>query len=269
MPIKHFTRAVAALILFSSSTISALANEHDKALATMDKVYSATINSYYSINSFYNFSANQADQEQQKQVLYSVGVVEDLMIDISGLLSNSPLKSQVDSARDAWLAYEDSLNENIEVVNDTGYTDLRLVGDLANLNISFNDSLNILYKSIAEESGITTDEELEKTHNTAKLAALIMTKYSARSTSTVSQVYSREDDSDTTLDQLATQFNQQLNELAEKQSDKDAAKLLDSAKTKWEFIQPSLINYNENRVNFVVNLYTKKIIENLQEASAI
>lgn len=269
MLIKYFMRTAAAFTLLTAGATSALASEQDNAVATMDKVYQATISSYYSINDFYNFSANQADKEQQQQVQSAVGAVEDLMIDISGLLSDSPLRTQVDSARDAWLAYEDSLNENIEVVNDTGYTDLRLVGDLANLNISFNDSLNILYKSIAEESGLNVDAELEKTHNTAKLAALIMTKYSARSTSTVSQVYSREDDSDITLDQLAGRFSKQLNELTASQDNKDAAKLLDSAKTKWEFIQPSLMNYNENRVNFVVNLYTKKIIENLQSANAI
>jgi hypothetical protein len=49
----------------------------------------------------------------------------------------------------------------------------------------------------------------------------------------------------------------------------DALKLLDSAKTKWEFIRSSYINYNENRVNFVINLYSKKIIKNIEDAAQI
>jgi len=42
--------------------------------------------------------------------------------------------------------------------------------------------------------------------------------------------------------------------------------MLDNAKTAWDFIKLSYINYNENRVNFIVNLYSKQIISNLTEA---
>ncbi|KZX77753.1 hypothetical protein A3715_11065 [Oleiphilus sp. HI0009] len=268
MQIRQIIHTAAAIAL-SAMTLNVQALEKGQALGAMEKVYEATINSYYSINGFYNFSANQADKEQQQEVQFAVGSVEDLMIDIAGALSDSDLISQVDAARDAWLTYEDSLNENIEVVNDTGYTDLRLVGELANYNISFNDALNILYKSIAEQTASDDVSKENESHNAAKMVALMMTKYSARSTSTVSQVYSREDESDITLDVLAKDFDGTLNGLLSEQGNPEAAKLLDSAKTKWEFIQPSLVNYNENRVNFIVNLYSKKIIENLQLASKI
>jgi len=45
-----------------------------------------------------------------------------------------------------------------------------------------------------------------------------------------------------------------------------ALDLLDSALTKWDFIKSSYINYNENRVNFIVNLYSKKIISDIDLA---
>lgn len=266
--LKSIMRASALTLLAINSIGAANAIEKTEAIEAMNKVYDATINSYYSINGFYNFSANQADQEQQQQVQYSIGTVEDLMLDISNLIASTELASQVDVARDAWLAYEDSLNENVEVVKDTGYTDLRLVGDLANFNIAFNDSLSLLYRSLAEAASIEeTNEELQ-IHKIGKMLALMMTKYSARSTSTVSQVYAREDE-DVTLDSLAKDFNKALNALVAKETSEDAANFLDSAKTKWEFIEPSYINYNENRVNFIVNLYSRKIIEDLEAVSQI
>ncbi len=269
MQIKRQIRTLVAVLLSASLFIgNSQAMEKDDALAAMEKVYDATINSFYSINGFYNFSANQADKEQQEKVEFSIGTVEDLMIDIAGLLGDTTLEAQVEGAREAWLQYESSLKENIEVVEDTGYTDLRLVGDLATLNIALNDSLSLLYDSIASENGIGKDTHVWKLHKTGKTLALMMTKYSARSTSTVSQVYARED-TDVTLDTLATDFNKSLDELIAVEASADAAKLLDSAKTKWEFIEPSIINYNENRVNFIVNLYSRKIIEDLQAAGMI
>ncbi len=269
MQITRHVQTIAAVIMSTCLASSAMAMEKEEALAAMDKVYDATINSYYSVNSFYNFSANQADKEQQQVVQFTVGTVEDLMIDISGMLSDTTLTSQVDAARDAWITYEDSLNQNIEIVKDTGYTDLRLVGELAEYNISFNDTLSVLYNSVASDSGINSSKGQNLVHDAGKLAALIMTKYSARSTSTVSQVYARDDDNDITLDALAAEFESTLSKLMSTTTNPEALKMLDSARTKWEFIAPSVINYNENRVNFIVNLYTKKIIEDLAGASQI
>lgn len=232
---RHF-QTLAACVLGACLASSAVAMEKEEALAAMDKVYDATINSYYSVNSFYNFSANQADKEQQQVVQYTVGTVEDLMIDISGLLSDTALASQVDAAKDAWLTYEESLNQNIEIVKDTGYTDLRLVGELAEYNINFNDTLTVLYNSVASDAGIDASKGQNLIHDAGKLAALIMTKYSARSTSTVSQVYARDDDNDVTLDTLAKEFEETLNKLISTTTNAEAAKQLDSARTKWEFI---------------------------------
>jgi len=94
-----------------------------------------------------------------------------------------------------------------------------------------------------------------------------MTKYSARTTSTVSQVYSG-GDAEITIDALATQFDALMGKLTTLTKDNTkAVDLLDSAKTKWEFIKKSYINYNENRVNFIVNLYSKKIISDIESTN--
>ena len=98
-----------------------------------------------------------------------------------------------------------------------------------------------------------------------------MTKYSARTTSTVSQMYAGGDvDKEVTIDSLAEEFGAQITELVTlAESNEVASKLLDSANTKWDFIKKSYVNYNENRVNFIVNLYSKKIINDIEEALAV
>jgi hypothetical protein len=258
-----------AFILGLSVNQSAFALDKETAVQALEKTYQATIHSYYSVNGFYNFSANQADQEQQQLIQFSIGTIEDLMIDISGLTSDSDLASQVDNARDTWLTYEESLKANIAEIKRSGYPDLRLAGDMADSNIQFNDALNLLYQSILATSDVKLSKETQLGRDAAKMLALMMTKYSARSTSTVSQVYAG-GDAEITIDSLAKDFNSTLNTLFSMiDPDSEAASTLDSAKTKWEFIQPSYANYNENRVNFIVNLYSKKIIEEIETANSL
>lgn len=248
---------------------SALALDKETAAQALQKVYHATIHSYYSVNGFYNFSANQADQEQQQLIQFSIGTIADLMIDISGLTSDSDLAAQVDNARDSWLTYEKSLKANIAEIKRSGYPDLRLAGDMAESNIAFNDALNLLYQSILATSETKPTSETQLGRDAAKTLALMMTKYSARSTSTVSQVYAG-GDAEITIDTLAKQFNDTLEKLVTMApQDSESASTLDSAKTKWEFIAPSYSNYNENRVNFIVNLYSKRIIEEIETANSL
>ena len=150
----------------------------------------------------------------------------------------------------------------------SGYPDLRLAGDMAGANIVLNNSLASFYKTLLKSE----TNKLNKFTNLGREAAvnigLMMTKYSARSTSTVSQVYA-DSTIEVTIDELAHQFEKQIVNLMELAKEKPTTfKLLDSAHTKWEFIKSSYINYNENRVNFIVNLYSRRIIADITEALA-
>ncbi len=255
-------KKLSAFAILGLSGLSANAEQ-----SAQDIIYQATINSYYSVNSFYNYSANQADQEQGSQIQFAVGTIDDL---IQALVRNNTANasSLIDTVQSNWLSYEDILNQNIEEIELSGYPDLRLAGDMATTNIAFNQSLQALYSAVnSGETGI--DDRSNLSYEVAETMALMMTKYSARSTSTVSQVYAG-GDAEVTIDDLAGQFENQLSELTAMTKGKnDALKLLDSAKTKWEFIRSSYINYNENRVNFVINLYSKKIIKNIEDAAQI
>lgn len=248
-------------------TPSAHALEKDQAKQALHDIYQATIHSYYSVNGFYNFSANQADKQHLNLLQDSTNRINDIMSSLQPVLDSGATADSFNSANDSWEKYQGILNQNIDEVNETGYTDLRLAGDMATSNIDLNASLDGLYNNVINSNEFKPKKITALSRDAAKTVALMMTKYSARTTSTVSQVYSG-DDKEITIDSLANDFDQQITELAKlAEGNETAADLIESAHTKWNFIRNSYINYNENRVNFIVNLYSKKIINDIESAA--
>ncbi|MFT6265602.1 MAG: hypothetical protein ACJAWS_001752 [Oleiphilaceae bacterium] len=256
----------AALILNLSVFSSPISAAEGATTSPLESIYQAHINSYYSINGFYNFSANQGDQKHLSVIVDATDKIDGLIEKIQESGENASDPESFDNAANAWNKYQQVLNMNIKEVKKTGYPDLRLAADMATENISLNQTLDSLYSSLAKIPSIKPNQATEVSRKTGLNLALMMTKYSARTTSTVSQVYSG-GDMEITIDSLAKQFESNLNQLISlSEGNEKALDLLDSALTKWDFIKSSYINYNENRVNFIVNLYSKKIISDIDLA---
>jgi len=267
-PSHAYLTTITIAFLLSVAAFSANALDKNQAYSALGNIYQAQIHSYYSVNGFYNFSANLGDQQQLATINESVTKIDELMASLEGELSEAPTTETAKLAISAWKKYLNVLNQNINEVKKTGYPDLRLAGDMATTNISFNEALKELYSVITRDETNKPDEFTTASRRSAITMALMMTKYSARSTSTVSQVYTG-GDSEITIDSLAKEFNETLAKLLELTKDNESAQdWLNSADTKWNFIKPSYLNYNENRVNFIVNLYSKKIISDVESASA-
>jgi hypothetical protein len=262
--------ATTAALIFNLSTFSSpLTAEEQTSEAPLGSIYQAQINSYYSINGFYNFSANQGDQKHLAVIVNATDKIDNLIGKVQESTKNSPNTEAFDNVSDAWKIYQKVLNLNIKIVKQTGYPDLRLAGDMATGNINLNKTLEDLYLSLASSPSQKPNQKTEVGRKAGINLALMMTKYSARTTSTVSQVYSG-DDMEITIDTLAANFEANLNELIKLSKGKQQAlDLLDSALTKWDFIKSSYINYNENRVNYIVNLYSKKIISDIDVALGV
>jgi len=248
-------------------TAPAHALEQDQAKQALNDIYQATIHSYFSVNGFYNFSANQADKQHLNLIKDSTNRISDIMSSLQPTLDSGATADSFNSSNDSWTKYEKVLNQNIDEVIDTGYPDLRLAGDMATSNIDLNASLDGLYNNVINSNEFKPKKSTQLSREAGKTIALMMTKYSARTTSTVSQVYSG-GDNEITIDSLANDFDKQIEELAKlAEGNETAADLIESAKTKWDFIRSSYVNYNENRVNFIVNLYSKKIINDIESAA--
>lgn len=245
-------RALLCLVSFILTTGTGLSYAQNSVLAA-DQAHRGIIESYYSINSFYNYSANMADKKHKQLIDQSLAELDQLMLALA--------QENTAASQEAWQRYRALLVDNIEEVSATGYPDLRLAGDMAEANVALNKSLEQLYTELVKQSEL--DQGTASAHKASKTLALMMTKYSSRSTSTVSQLY-LSDNAELTLDGLAADFEKQLKTLEHALGKNDEARThLNAAQTKWDFIKDSYINYNENRVNFIVNLYSMKIIEDL------
>jgi len=267
-PCCKFVYWILTTVLLSLSATAAFALDKEEAGPALAQIYQAQINSYYSINAFYNFSANQADQNQLAVMNDAISSINEIITELDGVLSNSAAVDIFNNARDSWNRYQDVLTQNIEVVTNTGYPDLRLADDMATFNIEFNTALDNLYDTVVSTSGHKPSDIEQTSREAATMISLMMTKYSARSTSTVSQVYTG-GDTEITLDSLARDFDKRLEKLQDLTAENaTASDFLDSAQTNWDFIRSSYINYNENRVNFIVNLYSRKIVNDIQDASS-
>jgi len=267
--IRRFLTTTGTFALALNVSTAIFAEESDT-FSPLEQVFQAQVNSYYSVNGFYNFSANQGAQKDLSTINESIENLNSLIKSVESGIDEDAEVTAYGEVTDAWKTYQDVLKQNIEEVEKTGYPDLRLAGDMAVGNIRLNKSLASLYDTLLVTNKEKPEKIKELSRKTATNLALMMTKYSARTTSTVSQVYADGDsDTEVTIDSLASEFSAQLIELTSLVKDNEKAlKLLDSAQTKWDFIKSSYINYNENRVNFIVNLYSKKIISDIDLAIA-
>jgi hypothetical protein len=232
----------------------------------IDDVFNAQINSYYSINGFYNFSANQGAQKDLNDINDASDKLKTLVGQLASTTNGTPSAEAFKEVETKWKNYAKLLAQNIKEVKRSGYPDLRLAGEMAIASISLNNSLSDLHRSLLANEKNQPSKFSNMSREAAVNMALMMTKYSARSTSTVSQVYA-DGTTEVTIDELAKQFDGQLLALMDLAKEQPQIfKVLDTANTAWDFIKTSYINYNENRVNFIVNLYSKQIIGNLTEA---
>lgn len=250
--------------LFASS---AFALEKEEAIQSLEDIHQTIIKGYYSINSFYNFTVNQGDQKYLDEINDSTTGINELVSTVSAKFSDGTEADTLSQITESWESYKKLLDENIEIVSETGYTDNRVTSDMAAQNIGFNLGLHSLYDNIIENDKVSPDTTTKASRDAITTMALMMTKYSARSTAAMSEVYVG-GNANVTIDELAYKFDEQIAQLAQiSEGNEGALDLIDSAKTKWDFIRASYINYNENRVNFIVNLHSKKIIEDIEAAA--
>ncbi|HCW90139.1 MAG TPA: hypothetical protein DHU56_08830 [Marinobacter sp.] len=219
------------------------------------------LSNYQSLDAYYRFSAS-TDPAALNEIVAGVNDANDSMevIVSSELAVLSP--EQLDQLNAEFDSFKDLMKENITVVRNTGYPDLRLSAELAEQAVVLNNLASELYQ-VAQESGETDpDERVETARSAAVTIARMMTKYSARSNSSVSQAF-QGSSSEVALDEQARQFDAMLNKVKAGSAEGELKQLLDEISSKWLFIKGSYINFNEHNVSFVIGRYSQGIIERL------
>jgi len=247
------------LLVLSLTTFSATAQ--DSSAEFLADLHQFRINNYLALDSFYVYSAT-GDNGALNRIVAGINASNDAMNSViastSGVLSNQ----QVEGLGQEFDKFKDLMRSNITVVRDAGYPDLRLMADLANKALGMNKLATNLYVTAQENSGAETDDRVESARSAAVMMARMMARYSARTHSSVSQTFQGASD-EASLDQQARAFEQLLNQVKAAATAGDLKATLDDVSSKWLFIRGSYINYNENNVSFVIDRYSKGIIQGL------
>ena len=263
---RHLANTLFSVILLSVIT-SASAQENEEAATLLKEFHQAQIQSYFTINAFYNFSANDGDKALLSDVNEAINEVNSILNRLEAFESVEYIKGDISAATEKWQLYKTTLNTIINDILDQGYADLRLMSDLALQNQGFSTQLSTAYEKVERESGYKPTSVASKSRKSAIIMATMMTKYSARTTSNVSQVF-QGSSTEKTIDVLASDLDKQLQALLSSSSG-EQKNTISAVLTKWDFIKSSYINYNEKNVNYVVNLYSKRIIDALESIAGL
>jgi hypothetical protein len=253
------------LVLFSFST---QALDKKQAKDILAGIFEMRVNGFLAINAYYNYSANKGDESLQAEIENASKNIDAV---VKGLKDNQnkETKDDIKQIDIDWSKYKKLIKTNVSDIIRQGYPDLRMVDDMAQQNLDFNKTLDKTSIDVANSSGFAPTEATLKMRAAAIDMAQMMTRYSARSTSSVSQVFQGAEDQKP-IDKLAKDFDVSLQNLKKYQTNHPKIKsLLDNIDTQWEFIRGSYINYDKKNVNYIANLYSKKIISDLVELSKL
>lgn len=251
------------LVLALTSTHTALALSKEDATALTNSLTHVQAASYQAVNAYFQFSINPGDKELQLKIEEKSRQLEETIAALPETPGASEIDGEIQTLQAMWEEYNRLLDTNVQDLLEQGYPDLRLVTELNESNLTLVNGAQIAIEGALESSGLTLPAPLIKIRDARNLLLAMMTRYSARSASTVSQVF-QGSASEIPLDEQAQLFDGLLKDLNQAfGGNPEAARALDNIGSKWRFIRPSIANYNENNVPFVVDLYSSKIVEQL------
>ncbi len=222
------------------------------------------ISNFRALNSYYQFSVN-GDTEKLDEIVDSIktasGEIKTVTDNSDGMLD----KDQLTGLTTEFQKFKDLMKQNITDVRKRGYPDLRLVSEMANQAQTLSKKSAELYATALDNAKMTADSRVESARSAAVLMAQMMAKYSARSNSSVAQTF-QGSESEAPLDQQAKEFDTLLAQLKDGRESGALRQSIESISSKWMFIRGSFINYNEKNVPFIIDRYSKGILDELKTA---
>lgn len=249
--------SLVALLFFSPVVLSAQLNP------LLESLHKFRVENFLALNAYYNYSAN-GDKKTLDDVSTAVTKSHNLMKKIkeraSKLISDKHM-TQLSSDFDK---FTHLMATNITDIRKRGYPDLQVVSQMANGANKLSKLSSDLYDDVKTKDNVVTNDNVEMARRASLILAKMMTQYTARSSSSVSQDF-QGSNQDKPLNQQAEEFNKLLKELEGAMNSKTLQDQYDDIMTKWEFIRNSYIHYNQNNVVFVINRYSQGIISELED----
>ncbi len=250
---------IAALVLLALTSMSARAQE--SANGFLSDLHNFRVSNYMALDAYYRFSGT-GNTDTLNEIVKGINAANDSMNSVAGSDSGVLPAEAIEGLSQEFDKFKNLMRDNINDVRNLGYPDLRLVSDMANQALKMNEKATELYQAAQENSGTETSSSLEAARSAAVKMAQMMAKYSVRTNSSVTQTF-QGSATETPLDEQARELDRLLASVIQHQGTQELKEVLDDIATKWQFIRGSYINYNENNVGFVIDRYSKGILNGL------
>lgn len=271
---KPTIRPVASLTLllsfvFSVASLSANAIEIGQAKNLYQTIHDARLKSYMVLNSYYDFSTEFDDKARLKAIENYSAKLDYLINQLDLYAEVSVVQNRLSDIKKTWGSYKKLVRANIDDTFTNGYPELQLVYDMGAKAIDLETNLSKLYSGVKGISEYKPHRMLEQSRETALTMALMMTQYSSMDAAIGEHLFFLGEYEDKALDSLAQDFDRALAALIAQAQDQRASQHLKSARVTWNFIKNSYYNYMENKVSFILNRYSMRILASLEETTAI
>ncbi|MDX1590063.1 MAG: hypothetical protein R3296_14100 [Oleiphilaceae bacterium] len=243
-----------------------LAEEEEKqALAgnLLDSLHQFRLQNFLALNAYYSYSVTP-DRERIQEINNAMSRSRRLLERARKQVGDSLSGSSMDELASAFRDFQKQMDTNVADIRESGYPDLRLLSNMAEQAQTLSLLSEKIYQQVASQGRTPTREEVQLAREASITMALMVTRYSARTSSSVSQVFQGAD-SDRSIDELALRFDELLRQLDLRMNNDGSQDLLARVNSQWEFIRNSYIHYDERNVSFVINRYSLQIIDTMED----
>ena len=251
------------LLTFSLYAIQSYATPQE----LLANVHKLRLLSSESLTNFYMYSGLDADSKYGKKILNNLDEFTKTFNNTRLLPAADGINDSMNKISQSWDEFHELIQINYKDMETQGFPNVRLVDEMGKINAALLKNLSNAYHDAQVSTGIKPPAVVETARTLAITMEEITSQYAARGTSNLGQVFMVS--YERSLDQMAEAFRNDLVNLKKQVNPESSEKVLRAIDSKWNFMERSIENYNENTVPFLVTSYSERIIMNLEEIVAM
>ncbi|MCK7543182.1 hypothetical protein MLC59_03235 [Marinobacter bryozoorum] len=257
----RLSSALAALVLLLASSLPTHA---DEGAAFLRNLHDFRVSNFMALSNYYRYSATK-DTSAEATIKELMGEATRNLQAVSESGANVLTADQLSSLRSEFGTFSELMAQNVSDVTEIGYPDLRLVGEMANQAVALSNVAQELYAQARDSSQTPVKSEVETARAASVLMAQMLSRYAARSYSPVTQTFQGASGL-APLDEQARELDTLISDFVTSTGKGNLRDAAVDIKTKWVFIRDSYINYNKQNVVFVIERYSRSILDELSAA---
>lgn len=261
------TSGIRALALLAALLLMSVTAQASQGSGFLRDLHEFRVNNFMAMTAYYRYSATK-DASADGEIQQAMQRAETNIGRVTANPANIFTPDQIAALETQYSSFRELMHQNVSDVTEIGYPDLRLVAEMANQAHALSQVSEQLYSAARESSQVPTRPQAESARAAQVLMAEMLSRYAARSYSPVTQTF-QGGGSSKPLNEQAQDFDTLLQQVAAGAIPQDLSGPMADINSKWEFIRNSYINYNQNNVVFVIERYSRAILDELDNAVSL